>query len=239
MRTLTAFLLLFILWSCSESDQTEDPIEKNPDHLNPTLQYGEIEDIEGNKYKTIQIGSLIWMAENLRTSKFCNGDQIPLKTSNSEWVNSSNQKVPAIASINNDLTKDYPYGKFYNWYSVNDSRNICPCGWRIPSDIEWKSMIDNLGSNAGGKLKTSTGNFWVLPNAGATNESGFSGLPSGSRFDTDGSFNVFGTVGGWWASDKIGVSASWVYALIQENGNTDRGGAPFGTGISVRCIKNL
>jgi uncharacterized protein (TIGR02145 family) len=230
---------MIFIFGCSETNEGQDPIEENPSHLNLALQYGEVKDFEGNAYKTIQIGSFIWMAENLRSSKFCNGETIPNVNSSNGWIESSNAKSPAVSSINNDSSKDFPFGKLYNWYSVRDSRNICPCGWRIPSDNEWKSMIDNLSSNAGGKLKTSTGNFWSPPNTGSTNESGFSGLPSGSRFDTDGSFNLFGNIGGWWTSTQIGVSASWVYSLSFENGNTDRGGAPFGTGISVRCIKNL
>jgi uncharacterized protein (TIGR02145 family) len=239
MRNLPIFLVSIFFFACSSTEDSENPIENNPEHLNQTLQYGEIEDIEGNVYKTIQIRSFIWMAENLRTSKFCNGDPIPLKTSNSDWVTSHNEKKPAYSLINNDQTKDYPYGKLYNWYAVSDSKNICPCGWRVPSDIEWKTMIDSLGSNTGGKLKTSGGNYWNSPNEGATNESGFSGLPSGSRWETDGSFNLFGKVGGWWTSNNIDAFSSWIFALTEESSGTDRGGGSKGIGVSVRCIKNL
>lgn len=217
----------------------DDPILENPDHLNPILQYEEVMDVEGNVYKTIQIGSLVWMAENLRTNKFCNGDPISYEESNSDWISASSQEIPAVVSINNEASKDFPYGKLYNWYAANDNRNICPCGWRVPSDEEWKRMIDNLSSNAGGKLKTATENYWDSPNSGATNESGFSGLPSGSRFDTDGTFNLFGTVGGWWTSDDPGGDVGLIYALLNDNGDTNRGVGGFGLGVSVRCVKNL
>jgi uncharacterized protein (TIGR02145 family) len=144
---------------------------------NPNKIYGTLMDQEGNTYKTIVIGSQKWMAENLKTSTYRNGDAI-LTLNPSQW-NSTNSG--AWLYYNNDISYQCPYGKIYNWYTVVDSRNVCPNGWHVPSLQEWFTLIGSLGGEmvAGGKLKSTGLDHWSVFNEQATNESGFSGLPGG------------------------------------------------------------
>ncbi len=139
-----------------------------------------VTDIDGNIYETVQIGSQIWMKENLRTTKYANGDVIPNVTDGNQW---SNLTTGAWSCYSNNNQIQNLFGNLYNWFAVADQRNICPTGWHVPSDVEWITLTDYLGgeSVAGGKMK-STAIYWQSPNQDATNESGFSGLPGGFRF---------------------------------------------------------
>src|SRR5690606_2287345 len=110
--------------------------------------YPVVFDASGNDYGTITIGDQIWMNENLRSSKFCNGDGIPEVRNHQEWENLSS---PGKADYPN--YGDRINGSLYNGYAVMDERNICPCGWRVPSKGDWETLISYLGENSGGKLK--------------------------------------------------------------------------------------
>ena len=148
--------------------------------LNPALTYGAVTDIDGNIYATIQIGEQVWMAENLRANHYRNGDPIPNVTDGVEWKGATSG-----AWCHYELKSEYetPYGKLYNWYTVVDSRNVCPTGWHVPTDQELNVLTDFLGGSveAGDALKSTGAWFWDSSNVGATNRSGFSGLPTGWR----------------------------------------------------------
>jgi uncharacterized protein (TIGR02145 family) len=134
--------------------------------FNPSLTYGEVSDIDGNYYKTIQIGSQIWMAENLKTTRYNDGSNIPLVTDNTAW---SNLTTPGYCWYNNDAaTYKNVYGALYNWYAVNTGK-LCPSGWHVPSEYEWTLLVNYLGGvyAAGGKLKETGTTHWYSPNAGA------------------------------------------------------------------------
>jgi uncharacterized protein (TIGR02145 family) len=137
-----------------------------------------VKDFEGNVYKTITIGTQTWMADNLRTTKYRNGDAIPEVTDSSAWINLI---TGAYCNYNNTRNNDtiVSYGRFYNLYAVTDNRNICPTGWHVSTDAEWTTLTDYLGgaSVAGDKLKEKGTTHWESPNAGATNEIGFTALP--------------------------------------------------------------
>jgi uncharacterized protein (TIGR02145 family) len=178
---------------------------------NPALTYGTMTDQEGNTYKTIIIGTQEWMAENLKTSTYRNGDAILTGLDNSQWQNTTEG---AWAHYNNNISFECPYGKLYNWYAVDDPRNLCPVGWHVPTDAEWTVLTDFLGgtSVAGGKMKTTgtTGagtGLWNGSNTAATNESGFSGVPGGGRNDAGG-FNNIGANGYWWSSSAASGSSA-------------------------------
>ncbi|SDJ14589.1 major paralogous domain-containing protein [Flavobacterium noncentrifugens] len=185
-----------------------------------------VTDIDGNVYETIQIGSQLWMKENLKTTRYCNGDEIPNVTGNN-WFSLTSG---AWRYYDNRSENNAVYGKLYNWYAATDARNVCPCDWHLPTREEWLALINHVGYN-GGKLKSVTG--WNGPNTGATNETGFTGLPGGFR----GSSNLlfyFGTEGGWWknhVNDEAFVLTSFSDGL----GNVVLGKT---TGASIRCIKN-
>jgi len=193
-------------------------------------------DQDGNKYATVMIGTQEWMADNLRSSRFCNGDPIAHVTDSTLWVGTTSD---AWTYYGNDAMADSAYGKLYNWFSVNDPRNICPCGWRIPTDAEWMVLIDHLGgeSVAGGKMKSSGIQYWQMPNADATNASGFSGLPGGLRHN-NGMFMGLGVVGSWWSSKEAPTTSAWTHSLNAWGGNTYRATHYKRAGLSVRCIKD-
>jgi uncharacterized protein (TIGR02145 family) len=229
--------------SCDSPSDMEPEIQKVETHLNSNLTYGETTDIDGNVYKTIQIGTVTWMAENLRTTKYCNGNLIPNVTNENNWLIAGNSKSPAWAHYDNDDRNDYPYGKLYNWYTISDSRNICPCDWKVPSLEEWKLMINNLGSKAGGKMKTTAVGFWNNPNLGATNESGFSGLPSGTTW-LNGEFRLKGEGAAFWVNTDIGGNFAETITLWFDTGDVGGGGSVgYGTekeqGLAVRCIRKF
>ncbi len=196
-------------------------------------------DADGNVYNTVTIGNQLWMKENLKTSKYRNGDPIPTNLSNFDWQNTTSG---AYAIYNNDVANNATYGKLYNWYAVADSRNLCPVGWHVPSDAEWTTLINFLGGiyEAGGKLK-STSSLWTAPNTGATNESGFSGLPGGVRnVNNNGNFTNFGTDGAWWSSSPYTTADSWYFGLSYSVGSSYLGnlGVNKAFGFSVRCLRD-
>lgn len=207
---------------------------------NEPLKNGEINDIDGNQYSTVIIGTQEWITENLRTTKYCNGDPIENVTDNNQWRSFDKG---AWAYQSNDSQFESTYGKLYNWFAVNDFRNICPCGWHVPSDVEWKTLTDYLGGEdlAGGKMKSTGTRNWRRPNQDATNNSGFSGLPGGSR-EPSGGFNPIGANGYWWSSTEAlafgGTANSWGRSLYYDDDNVIRFTSAKTYGFSVRCIKN-
>jgi uncharacterized protein (TIGR02145 family) len=202
--------------------------------FNPNLTYGTMSDNDGNTYKTIVIGTQTWMAENLKTTKYRNGDPIPTNLSNSAWQAAT---TGAYAIYNNNAANNTTYGKLYNWYAVADSRNLCPVGWHVPSDAEWTTLENFLGGAvvAGGKLKSTS--IWVAPNTSATNESGFSCLPGGLR-EFNGNFYRIGSDGYWWSSDASGTTTAFYRILYYTDGYFYRDGTNKRMGYSVRCLKD-
>jgi uncharacterized protein (TIGR02145 family) len=203
---------------------------------NPTNTYGTMTDQQGNVYKTIVIGSQEWMAENLKTTIYRNGDAIANVIDNTQW---SNLTTGAWCSYNNDSQYDCPYGKLYNWYAAADSRSVCPTGWHVPTDAEWTILTTFLGgpSSAGGKMKSTGTQHWLSPNAEATNESGFSGLPAGGRSSL-GASNDLGGYGIWWSSSELPASYAWYRSLDYNSGEVIRFNFIKRNGFSVRCIKD-
>ena len=204
--------------------------------FNPNLSYGSMTDQEGNVYKTIVIGTQEWMAENLKTSIYRNGEAIDI---------TGTSFTTGAWSLNNDSQYDCPYGKLYNWYAVVDSRNVCPTGWHVPTDAEWTTLTDYLGGQsdenynffAGGKMKSTGFQYWLNPNTGATNESGFSGLPAGIRI-FDGTFSSFGNNGFWWSSSELDTYSALGLLLDYNFGYSYRLNNDKTSGFSVRCIRD-
>ncbi len=204
--------------------------------FNPNLTYGTMSDNDGNTYKTIVIGTQTWMAENLKTTKYRNGNAIPTNLDNTSWQNTT---TGAYAIFYNNAANNTNYGKLYNWYAVADSRNLCPVGWHVPTDAEWATLENFLGgySVAGGKLK-STSTLWTAPtNFGATNESGFSGLAGDRRYN-NGTYAALGYFGYWWTSTESEAAAAWFRALNYYDGVSDRSDTYKQFGFSVRCLKD-
>jgi uncharacterized protein (TIGR02145 family) len=211
-----------------------------PNVHNPNLTCGSMTDQEGNVYKTIVIGTQEWMAENLNTSIYRNGDAIPTILDNVAWQITTSG---AWAYYNNDGSNASPYGKLYNWYTCVDARQLCPVGWHVPTEAEWSVLTNYLGKGvAGGKMKTTgtieaaTG-LWFSPNTGATNSSGFSGVPGGGRANY-GKYDGICSGGYWWSSSENGSSLARLCNLNSSNGVADLGSSLKHFGFSVRCLRD-
>jgi uncharacterized protein (TIGR02145 family) len=211
--------------------------------FNPDLTYGSVNDIDGNTYKTIQIGTQTWMAENLRTTKYNDGTIINLVDDYRQWFISDK---PAYSWLNNEEAKfKDTYGAIYNWRAVN-SYKLCPAGWHVPTDGEWTTLTAYLGGavNLGDKIKETGGTHWLNPDSKTTNESGFTALPAGYR-NFDGSFKPGSEYGYWrgseayWWSSSVAYSGGAFYRAIYYNSNAVLMGSwRIEMGHSVRCLKD-
>jgi uncharacterized protein (TIGR02145 family) len=214
-------ILLFLNSSCQKENE-------------PSM----IKDKDGNIYTSVTIGTQIWMVENLKTTKYNDGTDIPLVTDNTAW---SNLTTPAYCWYNNEIANKTPYGALYNWYAVNTGK-LCPSGWHVPLDTEWGKLYDYLGGGLdvdGGKLKETGTTHWNSPNTGATNETGFTALPGGDRYINGAYYNI-GVGGFWWSSTEYTNAASdaWVRSLYYASTDWVKDHDPKGVGFSVRCLKD-
>ena len=194
---------------------------------------GTVTDIEGNSYQTIGIGYRIWMAENLKTTKFNNNTNIPKDV---DWTNLIS---PSYCWYNNDEdTYKSIYGALYNWHTINTGK-LCPIGWHVPCESEWEIMITYLGGSsiAGGKLKEAGLIHWNYPNAGATNESGFKALPAGYR-DYNGGFAFIGYLALWWSLTENSETHAWYLYVVHDFANIVGYSREKHNGYSVRCVKD-
>jgi len=208
-----------------------------------------VTDIDGNVYGTVAIGDQVWMKENLKTTHYQNGDPIPNVADNTQWNGLS---TGARCYYGNDSAANaLTYGAMYNFFSVADSRQICPSGWHVPSDAEWKELeiyigmsqvdADNTGyrgTDEGGKLKEDGLTHWNTPNTGATNETGFTALPGGCR-TPDGSFASVGDGINFWSSTEYNSNNPWYRGLYYSNSQIARyNHNEKYYGFSVRCVNN-
>ncbi len=197
---------------------------------------GMVTDFDGNDYNTVKIGNQIWMAENLKTTHYSNGDSIPLVINSAAWGNLS---TGAYCYYNNDVSKQAIYGNLYNFFTAIDGRNVCPSGWHVPSDSEWDQLRTFLGgySIAGSKLKETGTVHWMSPNSDATNSSGFTGLPGGNRHE-DGSFFLNGAYGCFQTTTESDANNSIHYHMTYAYPIFDRVFYLKKYGLAVRCLKN-
>lgn len=194
-------------------------------------------DASGNNYPVVKIGSQLWMAENLKTVKFRNGDDIVNLTNNSDW---SMFPIAAWSNYDNNVSLGNTYGKLYNWYAVSDSRNIAPLGWHVASDEEWTLLTNELGGSnlAGNKLKESGVLRWNTPNTGANNESGFTAVAGGNRGSDNGTFAEMGTGAFWWTATPQSNSYVYFRSVGYNSAGIGRSGSAKVNGLSVRCVKD-
>lgn len=183
----------------------------------------QVTDINGKTYKTVVIGSQIWMAENLNVDKFRNGDPIPQAKTVEEWNKAGKEGNPAWCYYNNDTVLGKKYGKLYNWFAVNDSRGIAPEFFHVTSYKDWEILENYLIDDVDIKIKIY-----------GTNTSGFAGKYAGIRIN--GRFENIERQGCWWSSDELNLDDAYFY-LIQYSDK------PFyaydkSNGYSIRCVKN-
>jgi len=192
---------------------------------------------DGHTYPSTVLGNgQEWMAENLVTSVYANGDPIPHVTDIPQWADLTSG---AWASHGNNAQNDDPYGRYYNWYAVNDPRKVCPNGWHVPSDGEWSALASYLGGQnvAGGKMKGTGFQYWLSPNTDATDEIGFTALPSGYR-NYQGDFYPLGSLAFWWSSDALSESTARSRGVSNYLSNLSADYSIKESGFSIRCIKD-
>ena len=198
-----------------------------------------LNDIDGNVYKTVIIGTQVWMAENLKTKHYSNGDSIPNVTNTSSWTN---QVKGAWCDFGNSTSNGTTYGHLYNFYTVVDSRKLCPNGWHVPSTIEWSTLTNFLGGGkiAGSALKETGTLHWSSPNT-STNSSGFSAL-AGSWRGGDGIFYYAPTlVAYFWSSTSYSSIYSSFFNIEVDNSARVITSDPYfskNAGCNIRCIKD-
>ena len=227
---LSALFLLFIN-GCSKDDSTTNPVNGQ----------NTVTDVDGNVYHTVKIGTQTWIVENLKVSKYRNGDPIPNITDNSQWMDQWDSG--AYCKYDNSVGSGNTYGYLYNFSAVNDSRKIAPLGWHVPTAEEWETLINSLGSpsDVGGYLKESGTSHWNSPNEGAVNSTGFTALPGG-RHNTyggaQGGFVDIGEAGFWWTSSREGTLNPHNISIEHSSKAITAGYGWSTCGYSIRCVKD-
>lgn len=217
---LLQLVLILLISGCSKEEGPPDPVT----------------DIDGNTYKTVRIGTQIFMAENLRTTRYNDGTDIPLVESGSAWRSLT---TPGFCWYNNEETiNKIKFGALYNGYTI-DSAKLCPVGWHVPSREEWNQLREFLGDTltGGAKLKEKGTEIWLAPNKGAENSSGFSAIGSGIRY-FEGSFTALSNYNAIWSSTTEGINNKWYMSLYFGDETVRIGNVSRNNGFSVRCIKD-
>ena len=223
-----------------KSISTKDESQVKPLNETPALDERDyiIDSRDNERYKTVKIGTQVWMAENLKTTKYRNGDLIGTTTASTldisresmpkyQWAYDGNERNVAI------------YGRLYTWYAITDSRNVCPTGWHVPSDGEWTILTNYLGGEllAGGKLKEAGLTHWESPNTIWPGESGFTALPGGCRV-YDGTYNFVGIDGYWWSSTEYSTARAYSRGMQYNSTIAHRFNLDKERGVSVRCMRD-
>ncbi len=204
----------------------------NSEHEEP--QGETIADIDGNVYSTVQIGDQLWMGENLAATQLNDGTPISNRIGD-EWIGLT---TPAYCYYLDDKdTYGDEYGALYNFFTVETGK-LCPAGWHVPTRAEWNVMVTLYGGTlvAGGALKSTTPD-WRAPNEGATNESGFTGLPGGAKASS-GNFHENGMLGFWWVNTEIDQDYARSKALVWQYPFASEGAILKNQGYSIRCLKD-
>ena len=192
-----------------------------------------VTDIDGNTYNTVQIGYQLWMKENLKVTKYKNGDAISTGLTDSEW---QHNEIAAYAAPENNTSNSTIYGNLYNGWAVQNSNGLCMDGWHVPTDSEFTVLTDYLGGSsvAGNRMKEEGTSHWNSPNEGATNESGFTALPSGLRRGHNGSYLELGSDAYFYTSSI----SNWYRNISYWDGDVNRHDGHHYNGMSVRCLKD-
>ncbi len=207
-----------------------------------------VTDVEGNTYRTIMIGSQLWMAENLKVTRFRDGGSIPLVAKDSRWVKIDS---PAYCAYDNSEANIEIHGLLYNWFAVSSGRNIAPTGWHVPTDKEWHILEMHLGmsmkeassegfrgTKAGNSIREAGFYHWDRTDIVADNSSGFSALPSGYRNYKSGGFAHMNQYSYFWTSTEKQDNYAWYRSVNSYSPSIGRSYIFEDNGFSVRCIKD-
>lgn len=202
-----------------------------------TMPDATVYDLDGNPYTSVPIGTQTWLTDNLRTSKYSNGDNIPNILDQGDWQYATSG---AWCHVDNNTDLEVPYGKHYNWYAVTDSRNVCPSGWHVPTDTEWETLILFVGGSdlAGNALKEKGPAHWYPDNSLATNSSGFTALPGGAQSALPGTSYPVHILGIFWSATPVNEDSAFGYYLFDAYQSIKKQEYIKQTGLSVRCLKD-
>ena len=251
IRIIIFFSFALIVFSCVPKQSIQQSLDfKDTNEQNGLSKTGTVTDVDNNVYKTVTIGTQVWMKENLKTTKYNDGTPIIKSLSSNEWKRNS---TGAYTIYKNNARNNTTYGKLYNWYAVNSCK-LCPKGWHIPTNAEWNILTTFIGGDAGAKMKSASS--WKRSNSLATNESGFSALPGGER-NSLGKFENIRYEGKWWSSTlgkREFKKSSYNYFLGRYSGGYDytpvlilnlfssprvlNSESLKKDGLSVRCLKD-
>lgn len=240
-------VLCYTAYTHNALGQVTDHTCGTPSVHSPDVTYGQVTDIDGNVYKTVVIDSLVWFAENLKVTRFQNGDTIPNVSDAAEWAA---LKSPGMCSYRNDPNYDCPNGKLYNYFVGSDERNPCPVGWRVPSSADLTRLINyydadanggapsSLPNSAGGFLKSAGTSIWRSPNTNATNISGFSAIPSGGRNNAGSFSNSTDAASAYWSTTLVGPGMGFFLELAYPQDYAVRNAYWAQYGACIRCVKD-
>ncbi len=202
-----------------------------------TMPDATVYDLDGNPYSSVTIGSQTWLTENLKTTKYANGETIPTILNSDDWKNAT---IGAWCHFENIPEWEVPYGKLYNWFAITESRNVCPAGWHVPTDAEWQTLITFLGGAefAGNKLKEKGTAHWSPFNDFATNSSGFTALPGGAQSALPGYSYPIHSLGIFWSVTPTDEENAYGYYLFDSYQSIIKREYLKQTGLTVRCVRD-
>jgi uncharacterized protein (TIGR02145 family) len=217
------------------------------------VQAQTVKDINGNVYHTITIGTQVWLKENLRTTRFSNA--VSINTTIPDTLDITTESMPKYQWIYDGKgSNNAKYGRLYTWYTITDSRKICPKGWHIPTDVDWTTLADYLKNNGYGynnnideiaKSMAAKSDWNIDSMVGdigndqmSNNSSGFSAFAGGYRYGI-GRYYGFGIYGYWWSAIEVDAKAASYFNLSAHPNNVFRGSTSKQNGVSVRCVKDL
>lgn len=246
------FVLLLaglITFSCA-SDRDQQSAAVTESTIQATVIAGTpVIDLDGNTYRTVIIGDLEWMAENLKTSVYQDGTPIEYPgENNAAWRENT---LGAYAWYDNDPANGALYGALYNWYAVTNPNGLCPAGWRMPDHEDWLYLTGYVGEQMGNKLKSRRqvgspfgGEYDTMEHPRwetfsvnyGTDEFGFGALPGGNRH-ASGTFVTKGANALFWSSSEVSAEAGYGWYMYHGYYGVDRGFGDKATGFSVRCVR--
>lgn len=202
----------------------------------PQIGYNDnvVRDGDGNIYQTVKIGHQVWLASNLRTTKYNDGTPIQNITVGADWIKA---RTGAYSWYMNNSDNKEVYGALYNWYAVAEDK-ICPKGFHVPRKEEWSALILYAGSgDAGAKLKSTGNDFWKNNKYESNNSTGFTALPGGVR-QQNGAFHFEGTYSRWWTAEKGNDDSGEGVNIYNDSNLVPIMGSRKIEGSYVRCIRD-
>lgn len=194
---------------------------------------GTVTDIDGNHYGTARIGTHIWMTENLKVTRYRNGDLVPEVQDAAAW---SALDSGARSNYDNHSGNGQKRGMLYNWHAVNDPRGLAPAGWHVATDAEWGELVTTCGGETtAAKILKSSGEW---DGESTESRSEFNALPTGARRDSDGKFVLLGQFARFWTATPASNGKAWGRAMEFYDSAVRRGEVGPKNGFAVRCVQD-